>query len=162
MKTLRVIAIVLALGSLSGQAWGDISVFLEPSSMTIAPGDSLDVALKISGLGDGAAPSLGTFDLDVTYDPAILGFSAAAYGDPGLGDQLDVLGLGSFQQTTASLGSVNVFELSLDLPDDLDLLQYPEFILATLTFDALGAGTSPLGVSANSLGDSLGGALAAK
>jgi hypothetical protein len=53
----------------------------------------------ISGLGDGTAPSLSTFDLDISFDPTILAFSTAVFGDPILGDQLDIWGLGGPSQS---------------------------------------------------------------
>jgi hypothetical protein len=133
-----------------------ITLGFDPVFQKVSLGASFDVALRISGLGDGTAPSLGVFDLDVTFDPTILGFSAVTYGDPLLGDQLDLFGLGSITATTPGVGMVNLFELSLDFPDDLDLLQADSFTFATLTFDALSQGTSPLGININALGDAYG------
>ncbi len=138
-----------------------ITLGFEPLFQKVSLGVSFDVALRIADLGDGAAPSLGVFDLDVTFDPTILGFSGVTYGDPLLGDQLDLFGLGSITATTPSVGTVNLFELSLDFPDDLDLLQAGSFTLATLNFDTLGIGVSPLGVSINALGDAYGDPLSA-
>lgn len=73
------------------------------------------------------------------------------------GDQLDVFGLGSITRTTPpatpTTGAVELFELSLDSEDDLNDLQASEFTLATLTFDTLGAGISPLDMTIKSLGD---------
>ena len=70
----------------------------------------LEVALQVSGLGDFTAPSLGTFDVTVTFSPALLDFERVTYGDPALGDQLDLSGLGTLIATTAGVGSVNLFE----------------------------------------------------
>ena len=41
-----------------------LSLGVAPSASIVAPGDPLSVDVVISGLGDGAAPSLGVFDLD--------------------------------------------------------------------------------------------------
>lgn len=57
---------------------------------------------------------------------------------------------------------LNLFELSLDTPGDLDLLQAGDFTLATLTFDTLGSGTSVLGIAINALGDANGDPLVAE
>jgi hypothetical protein len=50
----------------------------------------------------------------------------------------------------------NIFEISLDLPWDLEDFQAGTFTLATLTFDTLALGTSPLDIAINSLGDAWG------
>lgn len=156
MKVFRIPLIVLVLGLVTGQASGGISISLEPASTSVAPGDPVDMALKISGLGDGTAPSISTFDMDVTFDSSILGYTGASFGDPVLGDQLDLFGFGSIASATPSPGSVNLFELSLDFPSDLDDLQAGAFTLVTLSFDAVSPGTSLLSISPWSLGDSLG------
>lgn len=138
----------------------EIILSFDPVSQDVILGNPADVALVISGLGDGVAPSLSVFDLDVIYNPTILGFNSAVYGDPVLGDQLDLL-LGSYTDTTPGAGSVNLLELSFDLPFVLDFSQAESFTLATLTFDTLALGTSSLDTSVNALGDSWGDPLAA-
>jgi hypothetical protein len=157
MKTLRVISIVLMIAGLAGVAVGQqpgLSLTFEPPSQTVALGSSVNVGLKITGLGDFTAPSLSAFDLDIAYDPAILGFTSVTFGDPVLGDQLNLTGLGAITGFASSVGSANVSELSLDSPAHLDLLQAGDFILAKLSFDAIGVGTSSLGISRGSLYDS--------
>jgi hypothetical protein len=139
-----------------------ILIGFDPLSQDILLGDPADVNLVISGLGDFAPPSLSTFDLDVIYDPSILNFNSVTYGDPVLGDQLDLFGLGSWTATTPGVGSVNLFELSFDLPSDLDTFQAGSFTLATLTFDTLALGTSSLDISINALGDAWGDPLVAR
>jgi hypothetical protein len=157
---LGAVALLLAAGT--SQA---ITLSFNPVAQNVAMDSSVDVALMISGLGDGTGPSLGVFDLDVSFDPAILGFSSVAFGN-----QLDLFGLGSITCLDpgfgpcfdpASPGVVNLFELSLDFPADLNDLQAGSFTLATLTFDALSAGTSALGIPNAILGDALGDPLTA-
>lgn len=139
----------------------DASIVLElnPVSQTAS---TVDIALQISGLGDGVAPSLGVFDVDVSFDPAHLAFSGAEFGDPVLGDQLDVLGLG-WNPLAASLTSsgtaANLYEVSLDLAEDLNSLQADSFTLAVLTFNILTPGSSNLEIVVNALGDADGGPL---
>ena len=53
----------------------------------------------------------------------------------------------------AGSGKVNLFELSFNTPAELDSLQAGDFTLGTLIFDVVGAGTSILGITVNSLGD---------
>ena len=149
---------MLAVGLFSASSAAQaITLGFEPSSSEVSVGSSLDVNVVISGLGDSAAPSLGTFDLDVLFDPALFGLAGVAFGDPVLGDQLDLFDSGSLSGFDDSVpGTVNVFEISFDLPEDLDALQSGSFTLFTLTFDALAEGTSSLGAENLTFGDSLG------
>ncbi len=125
-----------------------ITLSFDPISAEITQGSGVEVNLVISGLGTGTAPSLGTFDLDVDYDSSLLGVSNVLFAD-----QLDLFGLGSITEWTSSIGSVNLSELSLELPSDLNLLQLDSFTLATLSFDTLGVGSSLLSYSNVILGD---------
>ena len=146
-----------------------ITISLNPATQTVTAGSSLDVALVISGLGDGAAPSLGTFDVNVSFDQSILSFSTVAFG-PFLGDPSLLESINSFDDTSTP-GIVNLYALSLlegdsttcifCIPPYLDDLQPASFTLATLTFSALSVGTSPLGITLNALGDANGGTLTA-
>jgi len=134
-----------------------IALSVNPISQNVLLGNSVGVTLDISGLGDSSAPSLGVFDLDLIFDPTILAFNNVIFGDPILGDQLDIFGLGSFFTHDATTpGMVNLFELSLDDEADLNNYQAASFSLATLTFNTLGTGTSSLGLSIKSLGDASG------
>ena len=129
-----------------------IVIGFDPAAQTVAPGSMVDVALTISDLGDFAPPSLGIFDMDVAFDPAILDPAIVVFGT-----ELDLFGLGSIQDVVSvGPGVLNLFELSVDLPADLDALQAGAFTLATLTFDALAVGASPLNVAIIDLGDSFG------
>lgn len=162
MKSYRAIGLVAALllGQFSDAA--AVSVHFVPPSQSVALGSSVDVALAIDGLGNLSAPSLGTFDLDVAFDPSLLSFTSATFGDPGLGDQLDLFGLASVTSIDASNpGLVSLFELSLDAASDLNALQHGSFTLAALIFNTIGVGTSSLTVSRLVLGDADGVALAA-
>ena len=126
-------------------------------SQDVLVGDPVDVGLVISGLGDGIAPSLSTFDLDIGFDTALLDFSSVSYGDPLLGDQLDLFGLGfPIITTMPGVGSVNLFEFSFNTVAELDGFQADSFTMATLTFDTLALGTSSLDISINTLGDANG------
>lgn len=153
MKKTALVALVVL--TISGTARAAL-IELVPASTTVSLGEQFDLALTISGLGDGVAPSVGTYDVDVSFDPSVLQPLSVAIGDPVLGDQLDLFGLGSILSVTPSAGMLNLFELSLDLPTDLDDLQAPAFTLATLTFQAIDLGVSSVTPGLNALGDSLG------
>jgi hypothetical protein len=159
------LAFVLAAGALIGLGAREaraITLEIVPAVQDVALGGPVEVAIAISGLGDQAAPSLGTFDVDVTFDLGILSFGGVTFGDPVLGDQLDLFGLGSVTTTTPGSGLVNLFELSLDLPSKLDALQAGAFTLATLSFVAVGIGSTPIGLALNALGDAEGASLDAQ
>jgi len=163
MKRSSFLAIVLGLTIfLSGSSAQSASIVVSPASQNVLIGNPVDVDIAISGLGDFAPDSLSTFDLDVSFDPLILGFNSVTFGDPILGDQLDLFGLGfPIATTTLGAGTVNLFELSFNTAAELDGSQAGSFTLATLIFDTLALGTSSLDLSINALGDAFGGALTA-
>jgi len=139
-----------------------ITLSFAPASTSVSIGDPVTVLLNVSGLGDKAAPSLGVFDVNVTFDPALLAFVDATFGDPMLGDQLDLGKFGSPTSATVSpANTLNLSETSFDSVSDLDTMQAGSFTLATLAFNAIGLGVSPLGLSINTLGDANGDTLAA-
>ena len=159
-------AMVLLFSTTTSQAI--IMLEFDPVMQEVAVGDSVDVGVVISGLRDFAPVSLGDFDLDVTFDDSILSFDSLAFGsflgDPFLGDAITGV-------DDSVSGVVNLFEVSLLEPDGvicilcippfLDDLQPGSFTLATLTFEALAAGTSSLLLNINALGDAFGDPLSA-
>jgi hypothetical protein len=130
------------------------SIDLSIGSANLSPAGSTTVGLDISGLGNGTA--LGAFDVSVAFNPNVVSLSTASYGDSALGDQLNLEGLGTFTSTTQGTGTVELAELSFDTASALTSAQALNFTLASLTFNAVGSGTSALDVSVNALGDQLG------
>ncbi len=123
--------------------------------------NTLEIALTVSGLDGAAAPSLSTYDLDIGFDNTHLAFTGAAFGDPLWGHQLDVFNFGS-NATVAEItspGLLNLFELSLDAPEDLNTLQADSFTLATLSFNILNTGSSQLRIGINVFDDAYGNAI---
>jgi hypothetical protein len=148
-----IIGVSLALSSASATA---VSLDFVPNLPGVIVGETFDVQIVASSLINGATPSLGTYDIDVFFNPLVLTFNSVIFGD-----QLDPSGLGSIRNATPGLGRVNLFELSLDSPLDLDTLQTGSFPIATLTFTTVTIGVSSLELGINSLGDSLGNPLIA-
>jgi hypothetical protein len=147
----------LLLGTLLAAPAAALSIQVRPSSQRVGLGGAVEVAVALSGLGDLAAPSLSTYDLELSFDAARLAFEGASFGDPLLGDPLDVLGLGSVTSVgELSPGRVELFALSLDSPADLERLQRGDFTLATVRFTAVAAGTSAIAVVPIALGDAFG------
>lgn len=143
------LALVLIGFSVSGSA---TTISLIPSEMNINQDGSVLVDVVVSGLGYDSAPSLGVFDLDVLYDPGILSITNVEFGN-----QLDIFGLGSYQSVSEpSAGNLNLFELSYDFAEDLDLYQLDTFSLAALTFSSVAPGFSDITLGINSFGDSNG------
>jgi hypothetical protein len=138
-------------------------ISLLPATNNLAVGDIIVLDVIISQLAPGGDPSLGGFDLNVHFNSAVLVFDTADIDINGIFDnitldpdfQLDVLGLGiNFLSTQMlSAGVLNMFELSFDLPFDLDALQANSFTLARITFGAIQAGTSTFSVIVNALSD---------
>jgi hypothetical protein len=121
-------------------------------------GNSVNVQIGVSGLGGNLAPSLGAYDLDLSFDPSHLAFTGAEFGDALLGNQLDLFNFGG-NLSGADLtdpGTVNFYEVSFDSVTDLNDLQVNSFTLATLSFDVLDFGTSDLTLSVNAFGDAEG------
>lgn len=138
-----------------------ITIGFDPVSQDVPVGDTVAVELFILDLENYSPDSLSTFDLDISFDSAILAFHSVVFGDPVLGDQLDLWGLGSWTEVTHGVGTVNLYELSFDSADDLNTFQVGSFTLATLTFDTLAVGTSSLDITLGAwgLGDANGNAL---
>ncbi len=153
MKKSFLFSILLAIGLLlSMNAQASLSLGFTSATQTA---NRLEIGLQVSGLGAATAPALSTYDLDIHFDPSLLSYSGITFGDPLLGNQLDVFNLGG-NATTAELsgvGIVNVFELSLDTPAELNTWQADNFILATLRFDILNPGSSALTLNVNVFAD---------
>jgi hypothetical protein len=132
---------------------------LSITSTTVSQGTQAAVTLSIAGLGGGTA--LGAYDVNVGFNPSLLSFSSATYGDPRLGDQLNLEGFGTVTATTPGTGTVELFELSLDFPSVLTSSQAQAFTLVSLDFNTIGIGSSSLLLSSNALADQYGNSLTA-
>lgn len=143
------LALCLGLSVASANA---VTIDLFPASQTVTPGASADVDVVISGLGSFSAPSLGGFDLDLSFDDSVLSFAGVVFGDY-LGD------VSAFEATAGSglvPGGVGLVELSFLPPAVLDGIQPGTFTLATVSFDAIALGASAMSISRAELADGLG------
>ncbi|GJL54194.1 MAG: hypothetical protein NPIRA02_13260 [Nitrospirales bacterium] len=150
-----------------GQAQA-VSLDFKTPGQSVLVGERFTVDLTISGLGNFTAPSLGAFDLFVSFEKDVLRFVDVGYGDPILGDQLDISGFGAITSTTATnivnlTGFVNLAEISLDPAAILNTMQPGAFTLARLSFIAEENGQSPFRIEGpgplpgvRALGDSFG------
>jgi len=151
-----------------------VSLAVLPGSQSVLRGTPVAVDLVISGLGDHTAPSLAVFDLDLTFDSAILSLSQVVFGGFLGAPDTDPSPLVSTSVETqiavdSSIpGMLNLVEISLleadsatcvfCLPPYLADVQPASFTLATLTFDTLATTTAPslVHLAVNVLGDANG------
>ena len=125
-----------------------VELTVQPSDSELTLGDPLSVDVNISGLGDGAAPSLSTFDLVLQFDSLILSFVDVDFGTE-LGWPF------SLYSTISTSEGYSFLEISFDDPFYLDLFQPGAFTLLTAHFSSIAIGTSPLTLDSVILGDSI-------
>ncbi|MFQ5739561.1 MAG: choice-of-anchor U domain-containing protein [Acidobacteriota bacterium] len=125
-----------------------------PESTTVHRGGQLGVEVVVSGLGDFSTPALGAFDLRLSFDPGLLQVNGTRFGVL-LGEESTV----EASADSLDLGAdLEAFELSFLLPSELVPSQAGRFTLLTITFDAIGEGTTRLEIEPDSatLTDALG------
>lgn len=145
-----VLTTLFALIFISGQG-AAVTLSLEPTAQDIIVGSTTTVDLTISELGDGLAPSLGAFLVEIFFDDSVLSFGSVVYG-VSLGDP-DPFALETDILTTTGVGSVSLDEASFLLDFELDALPADAIILATLTFTGVVAATSTLSFGTAGLAD---------
>jgi hypothetical protein len=143
----RLLAAALTGLALAGPA-SALEIALLPTS---SPGPSATLDVVVSGLGSGAAPSIGAFDLEIVFDSSALSVSSVTFGSE-LGDPATE----AFAESIVSPGSVSLAEVSLLPSGDLDALQSSSVVLATLEVDLLGAGATAVSFGSVLLGDAFG------
>jgi len=153
---------ILACVCIPAYALAEVHLGFDRSIYSTSPGGAVQVQVRIDGLGDSVAPSLGSFDFSVAYDPAILSFTGATFGDPILGSQLNLEGHANLPSSIVTTpAAVELSLVSFDSANTLDTQQQGAFTLATISFSALTARSSPLAISILSLADSQGDPLGA-
>ncbi len=152
----KLFASLCALGlSLSLNAYA-ISIDLIANQSSVNVGDNIEVQVRVSGLNTVSAPSLGTYDLNLNYDANLFNVSSILWGDSTLGNQLDLTGFGSLQNSSSGLGWLNAFEISVDEAVDLELLQAGKFTLFSVLLNAIAIGNGKFSLTTNTIGDAYG------
>lgn len=156
---------------LSATSAEGVSLTLDLSSDSLVIGQPLTVNIVVSELGNFAPPSLSAMDLDVTFDSNTLAFVNGTFGNL-LGDinnplevptatiapslntvnLVEVSGLFGNASQCSSLLGIPLAQCQSDFAPFLDELQPDSFVLASLTFDTIGLGTSPLSLAINTDG----------
>jgi hypothetical protein len=136
----RFVAAALLAGVFASQSASAITIEMLPASSDAFVGDTISIDVVVSGL---AAPQAGeivsAFDLDVLYDPAILNATSISFGAAlGLSD------VDTFTSSIYSPGRLDFANVSLLLNDQLAALQGDSILLASLSFSAIGIGSSAL------------------
>ncbi len=128
-------------------------VEIAPATQTATVGGTASIDIIVDGLAAGGPDSLGAFELNLSYDPAVLTFDAVLFGsllgDESLGESIRIT-----DDTTPGL--LRLAEVSLLTPIELDVLQPASFTLATVAFIGASLGHSVLNLSGVVLSDSLG------
>jgi len=144
--------------SLSGMAAitplkGDIIWNISPSTFPVTSGAIVNADIILNGKIPGSAPSIGSFDFAVAFDPLLLTPLNVSFGnflgDPGLGESITTF-------TFATPGLVDFGAVSLLPPEELNALQPSSFTLATMTFQAKGDGTASLSFTSEIVDDAFG------
>jgi hypothetical protein len=161
---LLVLEAAVLLGAVNLNA-SSIVLSAQPDNTTVALNGTLKVSFNIQGLEGNAphGPALGGFDFFFGYDSSILANPTVSFGDPILGDQL-ALTVPSITCVGTACGAptnlpLELFEVSLDPAAALEASQHSAFTLATISFKAVGLGTSFLTLSNVTLSDENGGLL---
>jgi hypothetical protein len=147
-KTLFLFMVAVMLAIFSVATSDAITVGLDPTSQDVYVGNDVYVDVVISGLGDHVAPSLGAYNMDISFDSSILGLNSVDFGTNLL------VSMGDFMPIDP--GVLNVYEVSVDDPAVLDAEQPSNFSLFQMDFLALDPGISPVELSVNQLGDAWG------
>jgi hypothetical protein len=149
-------ALALVLVPVGGAPAGAATLALVPSPVDVAVGGGFDLELVVGGLGDGVAPSVGGFDVALSFDPDLLSLDSVEVGLL-LGDES---AFESFSDIVFGTGSVGIAQTSFLDALTLDGSQPASFTLATLSFTAIGSGTSSVSFASASLADAFGEPLA--
>lgn len=156
-KHLQNLLAALALTTMASSSWGAV-LSLDPISQSGGVGTAFSVDLVISDLGDGVSPALAGYSgLQIAFDDSILEAVGATFTSR----------LGDIADPSAVVYSVNTFFPGLIVLDQVSLLDAAtlfalqstpsgSFVLATLTFNGIGNGTSSLTLSPGILSDETG------
>ncbi|MEM7409094.1 MAG: cohesin domain-containing protein [Myxococcota bacterium] len=153
MKRGILAALTLAL-SLTGASAGAATLAFATPATDPAISDLFTVDIVAAGLGNGVAPSVGAYDFDIAFDAGLIQFIDAVPGGE-LGDPNGMPPTTFFSQNAAG-GVLDIFEVSFLAPAALDAAQGDTVVLATLTFQAIAAGTTALSFDQALLSDALG------
>jgi hypothetical protein len=133
-----------------------ITLNLSPVGQSITVGSPVSIDARVDGIGNFTTPSIGGFDLTLTYNPGVLQFSSVSFNVPGQGNLVDLTNNPALNSVDSSVSGVVKFnQISLNTPAELNAVQPSNFTLARINFLGIGSGTSSLNLSATDLIDEL-------
>ncbi|GGD63065.1 cohesin domain-containing protein [Lacimicrobium alkaliphilum] len=158
-KLFRNLCVAIALG-IPGMAIATPIISVNPDYTNGTVGDVISVDILWDGSAD--PEYLGAWDIDLSFDNSILSFTSATFGF-GV-DSLGCIAFFTCDAFESSPGIIDLFEESLDSVADLMANQdglANQFVLASLTFDAIGNGGTALAFTGSTLtfGDASGAAI---
>ncbi|RLQ20388.1 PEP-CTERM sorting domain-containing protein [Seongchinamella sediminis] len=131
-------------------------IYIDPAYQTALVGDTVFMDIVWDGSAD--PEYLGAWDIDIAFDPTVLSANSVTFYSA-----VDSFGCfpGISCDVTFGPGLLDIFEFSLDSPADLMANQDGlgnMFTIATLAFNAVGDGLSPVSFAGSLLtfGDELG------
>lgn len=135
MRYQHILLLVVAVGLLSSPAFSDAILSVQPSITTANPGDLFSVNIDVTGVMD-----LYAFQFDVAFDSNVLGFSAITEGSflPGAGSTIFIPGTDNLDGTLTFTADTLTGAVAGVTGDGT---------LATLFFQALAPGSSPIVLS---------------
>lgn len=158
----RCLALITLLAAVNANA---AVVDIIPGSDIVQVGTDVNLEFRISGLGDGEAPSLRSFEVTIRKDPNVLELVGLSVEDPVLGNQL-ALGGNAFYVGLPSTPGPDFFDgLSGNAVGNLSLLeslQAPSFVFLTLQYTATGVGDADFSVIRANFEDIAGNPIAAE
>jgi hypothetical protein len=140
-KHILMLVIAVLLGQWGSPVWA-ITLGFQPSTQTVTVGSNFDLDLIVSGLEAGSLDEIvSAFALDVNYGSSLVQATGVDYSA-----KLGVIGAEAFPDipNIATPGLVSLLNSSVLSDAALAALQSDSFVLATIHFSALAAGSSPL------------------
>jgi len=116
-----------------------VTIGFEPASKTASVGDFIDIDIVVSGLSV-AGEIVSAYDLFVGYDATVLSATGVTFGN----FLDDSLFLSTQFDDIGNAGLLEIGEVSFLFDDELSAIQPDSFVLATMSFNTLMAGSSDL------------------
>ena len=166
---IKIAAIGITALGIANSAWAlGPTLSISPTTtgtLNVSNNDTVTLTLNISGLQgnpDGTGPAVSVFELVLDYNPAVLSLVSDSFGsavnstngmwvDPGNANNADT------QVDLSSPGQIDLLDISGDSSAALLAGQASAFELGTVTFQAIGAGSTQVAWDAStSLSDQTG------
>ncbi len=153
MKLARLVrwgGLAALLGGLAVADANALTVTLAPATQSVVQDQTAQLDIVV---GDVLPAGLGGYSITLAFDPSILDFASAVSHLPGV-----TWGLSA---KVSAPGQLELSDLSFEEPADLVNLESASFTLATVSYKAIGVGTSAISVTKLDLADAAGSLLAA-